>query len=176
MAQAAAPKLTESQAGYYRLKVGEVEVVALSEGSIGLDTKLLQTSHRSAVDAALKAAHVASPLDTSVNAYLVKPDCKLILVDAGTGVLFRPTLNKLPASLKAAGVEPEQITDILVTHVHTDHTGGLMDGSRRVVPNATIHLDKRDMTFWLDPKTKRKLRPRRRCSSSRRGHPSAAVK
>jgi glyoxylase-like metal-dependent hydrolase (beta-lactamase superfamily II) len=156
MAQAAAPKLTESQAGYYRLKVGEVDVVALSDGSIGLDTKLLQTTHRSAVDAALKSAHVASPLDTSVNAYLVKLPGRLILVDAGTGVLFGPTLNKLPASLKAAGVEPEQITDILVTHVHTDHTGGLMDGSRRVFPNAIIHLDKREIAFWLDPQNEAK--------------------
>ena len=92
-AQAATPKLTQSQAGYYRLKVGEVEVIALSDGSIGLDTKLLQTPHRHKVNAALKLAHVASPLDTSVNAYLVKTAGRMILIDAGTGVLFGPSLN-----------------------------------------------------------------------------------
>jgi glyoxylase-like metal-dependent hydrolase (beta-lactamase superfamily II) len=155
-AQAVTPKLSQSQAGYYRLKVGEVEVIALSDGSIGLDTKLLQTPHRHKVDAALKLAHVASPLDTSVNAYLVKTAGRLILVDAGTGVLFGPSLNKLSASLKAAGVEPEQITDVLVTHIHTDHTGGLMDGTRRVFANATIRLDQREVAFWLDPQNEAK--------------------
>jgi len=156
LAQAATPKLSQSQAGYYRLKLGEVEVIALSDGSIGLDTKLLQTPHRHKVDAALKMAHVASPLDTSVNAYLVKKAGRLMLVDAGTGVLFGPSLNKLPASLKAAGVEPEQITDVLVTHIHTDHTGGLMDGTRRVFANATIRLDQREVAFWLDPQNEAK--------------------
>ncbi len=155
-AQAATPKLTQNQAGYYRLKIGEIEVIALSDGSIGLDTQLLQTPHRHQVDAALKLARVVSPLDTSVNAYLVKTAGKLILIDAGTGVLFGPSLNKLPASLKAAGVEPEQITDVLVTHVHTDHTGGLMDGTRRVFANATIRLDQREVAFWLDPQNEAK--------------------
>ena len=156
MAQAATPKLAQNQAGYYRLKLGDIDVIALSDGSIGLDTKLLQTPHRHKVDAALKLAHVASPLDTSVNAYLVKTAGRLILVDAGTGVLFGPSLNKLPASLKAAGVEPEQITDVLVTHIHTDHTGGLMDGTRRVFTNATIRLDQREAAFWLAPQNEAK--------------------
>ncbi|MEO7336037.1 MAG: MBL fold metallo-hydrolase [Caldimonas sp.] len=151
LAQSATPKVAQSQAGYYRLKVGAVDVIALSDGSIGLDARLLQTHDRHAVDVALENAHVASPLDTSVNAYLVKLPGRLILVDAGTGLLFGPTLNKLPTSLRAAGIEPDQITDILVTHVHTDHTGGLMDGSRRVFPNATLHLDQRETAFWLDP-------------------------
>ena len=97
------PQLTQNQAGYYRFMVGKVEVIALSDGTIGLDTQLLQTPDRHAVDAALKVAHLKSPLDTSVNAYLVKLAGRLILVDAGTGTLFGPSLNKLPASLRAAG-------------------------------------------------------------------------
>jgi len=145
-----AAQLTQSQAGYHRFKIGAVEVVALSDGSIGLDTQLLQTPHRHALDVTLKGAHLKSPLDTSVNAYLIKLEGRLILVDAGTGTLFGPSLNKLPASLRAAGVEPEQITDVLITHVHTDHTGGLMSGERRIYPNATLHVDQRELAYWLD--------------------------
>ncbi len=141
--------LTQSQAGYHRFMVGTVEVTALSDGTIGLDTQLLQTPDRHSLDDALKVAHVASPLDTSVNAYLVKLKGRLILVDAGTGTLFGPSLNKLPASLRAAGVDPTQITDVLVTHVHTDHTGGLMSGAQRVYPNATVHVDQREIDYWL---------------------------
>ena len=40
--------------------------------------------------------------------------------------------------------------DVLVTHVHTDHTGGLMSGTKRLYPNATIHVDKREIDYWLD--------------------------
>lgn len=148
--QPVGPALSQSQAGYYRMKVGSVDVIALSDGTIGLDAKLLETSNRRLVDLALKRDHVTSPLNTSVNSYLVKLADKLVLVDSGAGTLFGPSLNKLPASLKAAGFSPEQITDVLITHVHTDHTGGLMDGTRRVFPNATVHLDKRELAFWMD--------------------------
>ncbi len=150
-ADAAVPRLTQAQPGYHRFMVGAVEVLALSDGTIGLDTQLLQTPHRHRLDAALKLAHLQTPLDTSVNAYLVKSADRLILVDAGTGTLFGPSLNKLPASLRAAGVEPGQITDVLITHVHTDHTGGLTSGEQRVYPNATLHVDQREIAYWLDP-------------------------
>jgi glyoxylase-like metal-dependent hydrolase (beta-lactamase superfamily II) len=149
-AQVAGPKLSQAQAGYYRLKIGDVEVTALSDGTIGLDTKLLQTPHRAAIDKALKGSFLTSPLDTSVNAYLLNLRGRLILIDAGAGTLFGPSLNKLSASLTASGVEPAQITDVLLTHVHTDHTGGLTDGTRRIFPNATVHLDRRELAFWLD--------------------------
>ena len=47
---------------------------------------------------------------------------------------------KLPESLKGAGYAPEQITDIIVTHVHPDHTGGLTVGGKKVFPNAIVHM------------------------------------
>jgi glyoxylase-like metal-dependent hydrolase (beta-lactamase superfamily II) len=155
-AQAAEPapataKLAQSQAGYYRLKIGAVDVIALSDGTIGLDTRLLHAPHRHALDAALKHAHVSSPLDTSVNAYLVLLGDRRILVDAGTGMLYGPNLNKLPASLRAVGVEPAQVTDVLVTHVHTDHTGGLVENGQRVYPQARIHVEQRELDHWLNP-------------------------
>jgi glyoxylase-like metal-dependent hydrolase (beta-lactamase superfamily II) len=59
-------------------------------------------------------------------------------------------LNKLTASLKAAGIEPEQVTDVLVTHIHPDHTGGLAIGGRKVFANAVIHVSKRELEFWTD--------------------------
>lgn len=51
--------------------------------------------------------------------------------------------------LKSIGVDPGQITDILITHVHTDHSGGLMEGNRRVYPNAAVHVERKELAYWL---------------------------
>lgn len=148
-AQAAPPQLSQSQAGFYRLKVGAIDVIALSDGTVTLNSDLLRRMRQDQVRSVLRKSFVGPLLNASVNAYLIKQGDRLILVDAGTGELYGPTLNKLPASLKAVGYTPDQITDILITHIHTDHTGGLMDGSTRVFPNATIHVDRREVEHWL---------------------------
>src|SRR5262249_5196506 len=73
-------------------------------------------------------------------------------VDTGAGELFGPGLGgKLPASLVAVGCRPEQVDDILITHVHTDHSGGLVVGGKLVFPNATVHVAREDADFFLDP-------------------------
>ena len=154
-AQTAAPKLSQSQAGFYRMKVGDFEVIALSDGTVPLPVlDLLIGIKPTEIEKLLADSYLKAPLDTSVNAYLIKPagsNGQLILVDTGTGELYGPMLNKLTASLQAAGYEPGQITDVLLTHIHTDHSGGLMDGKRMVFPNAVIHADKREVEYWLNP-------------------------
>lgn len=149
VAQTPAPQLSQSQAGFYRLKVGAIDVIALSDGTVTLNSELLRRMRQDQVRSVLRKSFVGPLLNASVNAYLIKQGDRLILVDAGTGELYGPTLNKLPDSLKAVGYTPEQITDILITHIHTDHTGGLMNGSNRVFPNATIHVDRREVDYWL---------------------------
>lgn len=152
-AQTQQPKLSQAQAGYYRMQLGDVEITALSDGTLPIPAlSLLTNTHPGEVEKRLGEAYqIASSVNTSINAYLLKSNGRLMLVDAGTGELLGPTLNKLEASLKAAGVMPEQITDILVTHIHTDHTGGLMDGARMVFPHATLHMDRRERDYWLSP-------------------------
>ena len=144
-------KLAKSQAGFYRLKIGDVAVTALSDGTVPLETKILTNTQGHHVAKLLKDGYVGTTIDASINAFLIETAGKLILVDAGTGELYGPTLNKLPASLRAIGVEPAQITDILLTHVHTDHSGGLMDGTTRVFPNAAVHVERKEVNYWLDP-------------------------
>lgn len=145
-------KLDQFQAGYYRMIVGDVPVTALSDGTVGLDVLngILLNTKSGQVEKLLADDYQKSPVSSSVNAFLIRIEGKYILVDAGSGELVGPTANKLPDSLRAAGVEPEQVSDIFATHIHPDHTGGLMDGTRRVFPKATIHVDKRELDYWLD--------------------------
>jgi glyoxylase-like metal-dependent hydrolase (beta-lactamase superfamily II) len=145
------PQLDKNQAGFYRLKVGRVEVTALSDGTLTWDA-LGQLTNISP-DAArrlLDESFLTSPLVGSVNAYLVQLGRRLILIDTGTGETLGPILFKLPDSLKASGYTPDQITDILVTHIHPDHTGGLAVGGKKVFPNATVHVNTRELAYWTD--------------------------
>jgi glyoxylase-like metal-dependent hydrolase (beta-lactamase superfamily II) len=145
------PQLDKNQAGFYHLKVGRVEVTALSDGTLTWDA-LGQLTNISPDDARrlLDESFLKSPIVGSVNAYLIRLGGRLILVDAGTGETLGPILFKLPDSLKAIGYTPDQITDILVTHIHPDHTGGLAAGGKKVFPNATVHVNKRELAYWTD--------------------------
>ena len=149
VASAAAPQVRTQAPGFYRTMLGDFEITALSDGTVDLDVAKLLAEPAARTDAALARAFVHGPLETSVNAYLVNTGTRLVLVDAGAGTLFGPTLGKLLANLRAAGYQPEQVDDIFLTHLHPDHVGGLSANGQRVFPNATLHADKRDSDFWL---------------------------
>ena len=145
-------KLDHSQAGIYRTKIGKIDVIAVSDGTVGLELtkELVQNAKPGEVERLLARHFEKSPLDASVNAFLIQYENKLVLIDAGSSELVGPTAGKLPQSLRAAGVPPENITDIFVTHIHPDHTGGLMNGNTKVFPNATIHINKREVDYWFN--------------------------
>ncbi|MDP2698928.1 MBL fold metallo-hydrolase [Thalassospira sp.] len=155
LAQAKAPLAGTQAPGYYRMMLGDIEITALSDGTIALPfNELYLNTTPEHVDLALAAAFRGSPTHTSVNAYLVNFGERLVLLDAGTGDMFGPQLGKLPANLRAAGYAPDQIDDIVLTHIHTDHSGGLVLNDQVVFPNAIVHAPRRDVDFWLDPAQK----------------------
>jgi glyoxylase-like metal-dependent hydrolase (beta-lactamase superfamily II) len=149
-AHAAAPQVKTQAAGYYRVMLGEFEVTALSDGTVALpvDTLLTNTT-KAKSDKTLARNFLKSPVETSVNAYLINTGTKLVLVDTGAAGLFGPTLGRLAESLKSAGYQPEQVDEIYITHMHPDHVGGLMAGEKMAFPNAVVRADKRDADFWL---------------------------
>lgn len=150
LAHAAAPMVKTSAPGFYRVMLGDFEVTALSDGTVDLPVdQLLMNTTPKAVDEALAASFEKSPLETSVNAYLINTGSKLVLIDTGAGTLFGPTLGKLLDSLKAAGYQPEQVDEIVITHMHPDHVGGLIKDGKIAFPNAVVRADQRDADYWL---------------------------
>src|SRR5258706_3019477 len=145
-------KLDQSQPGFYRTKIGKIDLIALSDGTVGLGLtkELLRNVKPGELEHLLARHFERSPIDASINAFLIKYENRFLLVDTGASELVGPTGGKLPQSLRAAGVQPGDITDVFVTHIHPDHSGGLMAGKTKVFPKATIHINKREVDYWFD--------------------------
>lgn len=137
--------------GVYRFNVGNVRITALSDGTLPLDLHpLLRGISPRQIDALLHNGFASNPLETSINAYVIDDGPRVVLIDSGAGELFGSVAGKLPDSLAAAGYRPEQVSDILITHIHTDHSGGLTRGGKMLFPNATVHVNQADVDFFLD--------------------------
>lgn len=152
-AQAPGPQhVVSQQFGGYRIRVGDVRVTSLTDGSVAQDLHmLLRHTTPQNTDALLARNFQANPVEASINAFLLETPGRLVLVDTGSGELFGPGQGgKLVASMAALGFRPEQVSDILITHAHSDHAGGLVRGGRRVFVNATVHVGKPDVDFFFD--------------------------
>jgi glyoxylase-like metal-dependent hydrolase (beta-lactamase superfamily II) len=148
-AQAAAPMVKSQAPGFYRMMLGDFEVTVLNDGTIDLPMDKLLHQKADKTNKTLEQHFLKSPVETSVNAFLVNTGSKLVLIDAGAGSLFGPTLGNIQKSLKAAGYAPEQVDEIYITHMHGDHVGGLGTQDKPAFPNAVVRMDKRDADYFL---------------------------
>jgi glyoxylase-like metal-dependent hydrolase (beta-lactamase superfamily II) len=87
------------------------------------------------------------------NALVVNTGDKLVLVDTGMGFrkVYGPLTGHLLANLRAAGIDPESIDVVALSHAHPDHVWGLVgDDGKPHFPNAQIHITQADLEYWTD--------------------------
>ena len=138
--------------GAIRRRLGDVEVVALSDGYLDIDTSLLQGADSAEVQRLMAGSfRPAGPYRAAVNAYLVRSGDNTVLIDTGTSNAMGPTLGRLPRSLADAGVAPQAVTAVAMTHLHPDHANGLVtaDGAA-AFPNAELIVAETEWAFWTD--------------------------
>ena len=134
-----------------KMKLGDFTVTAFGDGIFELATdQLLVDPTPGEVAGLLARQHQPAVQPTSVNAYLVETGRKRILIDSGGGSYFGSALGQFPQALKAAGYKPEDIDEVLITHVHADHIGGLAAKGVRTFPNAVVRLAADERAFWFD--------------------------
>lgn len=131
---AACAKSADDQ-GIFVHPIGQTTLTTLSEGPGTFSPDIL-----------LGATPEMLPADglipKSVNAFLWQTPDRKVLIDAGTNA------PQLLENLAATGVTPDQITDILLTHTHGDHTGGLAADGKAIFPNATLRLSRPEADWW----------------------------
>jgi len=129
---------TESE-GIFSFKVGQLEVYTLVESERDGSTGILA----GADEAVLKRYIPAAGFKHSANAFLIKGQGSNILIDTGTGAG-----GILIDKIKSLGVQPENISTILITHLHGDHFGSLQSGGKAVFPNAKIYLSAKELEYF----------------------------
>ncbi|WP_264051519.1 MBL fold metallo-hydrolase [Methylobacterium flocculans] len=142
----------------YALRIGDIDVLVVSDGVLPLPTKML--GHN--VEPAVRAVWLndmflpQDAFDWSLNVVVVRSAGQTILIDAGLG--FDPNLNlpragQLVRRLDAVGIDLGSVTDVVLTHMHMDHVGGLLvDGVKeRLRSDLRIHVAAAEVKFWEAP-------------------------
>ena len=141
----------------YALRVGEIDVLVVSDGVLPLPTETMSTNATPEERAAWFKEMYLGPdmFDWALNVLVVRSGEQIILVDAGLGNQFPgfPRAGQFPKRLKDAGIELSSITDIVITHMHMDHIGGLLTDTVKngLSPEVRIHVTATEVDFWKIP-------------------------
>ncbi len=134
----------------HTMTIGEIEVTAVSDGLLATSLEVVLDPDTAAIER-LAGKRVSDPVHIAVNAFLFRHHGRWALIDTGAGNTMGPTLGKLVDNLRGLGVQPEEIETVLLTHLHPDHSNGLIDAQGRAIyPNAELMLHELEAGFWLD--------------------------
>ncbi len=143
----------------YALRVGDIDVVVISDGVLPLPAETLATNAAPG-ELAAWLDDMRQPPDIfkwPLNVVVIRSGDRTVLVDAGIGselpAQYPQVAGLLAQRLVTAGIDPASITDVVLTHLHMDHIGGLLanglkTGLRRDVP---IHVAASEIEFWRSP-------------------------
>ena len=142
---------------FHKLRLGSLDLTVVSDGFILFDK--VQPGFAPGIDS-VKVKQVLSEnflpsdhVDLGLNVLVVRNKGGIILIDSGCGFRFGKGSGKLVGSLKEAGIQPDDVTAIALTHGHPDHLGGLVNETgASVFKNARIYLSRIEKEFWLASK------------------------
>lgn len=142
---------TEQTPAIYHRRIGDVLVTAVSDGYLDAPFDIFRNLTPDEADAVLKAGRRTSPPRISINCFLLRTRGRTAIVDTGSGDSMGPTLGKLPDVMRLAGVAPEDVDTVLLTHMHPDHSNGLTGkAGERLFPNARVVVGEADVKHWHD--------------------------
>ncbi len=156
-ARAAAPQSGQQGPGFYRFKVGNIEVTAVNDGTWyrKLDGGFVKNAELGDVQKAL--SDVFLPTDVvpiPFTTLVVNNGSKLVALDTGTGGVLggmAPQSGTYAANLAAAGIDPKTVDAVYISHFHPDHINGIKAKDNSLFfPNASINVPEAEWAFWMD--------------------------
>ena len=151
---AAAPLAAKQAPGFYRFKVGSLEVTVISDSNVAFPADGLWKAPGVDIAASLASEfRPASPALLQLNTVVVNTGDKMVLIDTGTGGKFQSTSGHVIENLAAAGYSPDQVDLIVFTHFHPDHLWGISDrtNGKLLFPNAQFVGTDVEHGFWAAP-------------------------
>ena len=152
--QAAAPAVGKQVPGYYRYKVGDFEVTAISDGMVKAANPATIVTNKPFPEVQKALADAFLPTDEFRNPFtvlLVNTGKNLVLIDTGFGDNGAPTVGNVLPNLAAAGVDPKTIDTVIISHFHGDHISGIRaKGGALNYPNAEIMVPAVEWKHWND--------------------------
>src|ERR1700678_1329824 len=139
------------QPGFYRFKLGTIEITVISDGTLAFPAETLWLDRAEDARGLLTSTfQLPSPVGLEINTILVNTGGKLMLIDAGCGVdKFQKTAGRLLGNLAAAGYAPGDIDIVLFTHLHFDHLWGVSDAENAtwLFPEAEFVASETEVAF-----------------------------
>jgi glyoxylase-like metal-dependent hydrolase (beta-lactamase superfamily II) len=135
------------------MKVGDLELIAVPDGEAKLPPQYFQNADLSAHQ------NLIGPdgfIDIPIGCFLVRTGDQTVLIDAGFGPIKNDWVScgELPAGLEVAGVKPEDIDLVLLTHLHSDHMGWVVQKGSAFFPNATVRFGSADWEHFVESSTR----------------------
>jgi glyoxylase-like metal-dependent hydrolase (beta-lactamase superfamily II) len=149
MALPAAP--VRQPAAVHHIALGDAIVSVVNDGMFEANLGIVVGIEPAEAASLQQAGFRDDPPRLTVNAFLLRSNGKLTLIDTGCGNTMGPTLGTARANLQSVGVTPDMIDTVLLTHFHPDHLGGLIDAEGRATyPRAELVFAEAEAEFWLD--------------------------
>ncbi|MFY0679322.1 MAG: MBL fold metallo-hydrolase [Thalassovita sp.] len=139
--------------GLYQFQIGQAKVTALLDGHLPLSADLFPGLDQGWAEKVLNDGLYGGldNMSIPINGYLIEQAGSVVLVDTGAAQNMGPGLGAFHKALAAAGVSVDQVDTILLSHLHLDHVGGLIDANGQAVfPNAEIVTNQAEWNFWHD--------------------------
>lgn len=144
-----------AQSAAHTFKLGDVEVIVISDGSMTLPTSFALPKTAPAHVATLLAgrANDTTAFQAAVNVVVLRMPGTLVVIDSGGTADFMPTLGRFADGLERAGIKAEDVTHVVFTHAHADHLWGVIDplDDDTRFPNARHFMSTAERDYWLKP-------------------------
>lgn len=143
-----------AQPGFYRFKIGALEAIAFNDGEMTRPVAQSPFGVGEPVEAIVAELREGflpiTHLRNQFNVLLVRIGSERVLIDTGGGAGMAPAAGKLVSRMAEAGVRPEDVTAVFLSHAHRDHFGGMLDAQTKepVFRNATHFVGRKEFEFW----------------------------